>query len=115
MLYIAIPLMLILTGSVDVTIHKIVGSGMIVIGISFYVHFIACYLVPGAYSLLDIITDNFVTQKMIFIDGYIDKSKLFVFNREKRRVGNLSVNEYCFFKTIFAIQNRKTVFTTTYC
>jgi hypothetical protein len=113
-LYIAIPLMLIFTRSVDVNIHRTVGAGAMVIGISIYVHFIACYLMPGACSLLDIITDSFVSQRMNFISGYIDKSKWLIFNREKRKVGNLSVNEYCFFKIVFAIQNRKAVFATTY-
>lgn len=112
-LYIGAPLTLIFTNWIDVNVKDSVGAGFVVIGILLYIYFIVSYLIPGASSLFDLLTNNFKTENMIFISGYIDKSRFLIFNRKKDTVGNLDRNEYCFFRTIFANQTGKSVYNTT--
>ena len=60
-------------------------------------------------------TNNFITEKMVFINSYVDSSRIFVSNKATAKRGKLSIlNEYCFMKILLANQERKAVFSSVF-
>lgn len=116
--FVGIPIILFAINLVDVTLNNEYGNLRVIFviaGISIYFYIIAGYLVPGIYSLFDLITDNFITCKMVYINSYIDKSKFLAFNKATTKVGRVEMlNEHCFMKVLLADHKGKSAFSTTF-
>ena len=118
LLYIVLPIILFSTKLVSITVNKTYGNVGIVLLMALgclYFYYILAFLIPGVYSIADLMTNNFITEKMVFINSYVDSSRIFVSNKATAKRGKLSIlNEYCFMKILFANQERKAVFSSVF-
>lgn len=120
-LFIGVPCVFLLGPWIEIKITDSLGFVLIIVGIIFYTNVILFEIAPGFYALIDLLTNNFCTQKMIFIQGYADRRRLLttkgekkLSHEEKKKFGSCNVYEYAYFYLVFATSEGKRAFFSTF-
>lgn len=119
-LYIACPLFMLLNGWIEIQIADFVGFILIIIWSACFLKAIAFEIVPGLYAFLDLTLNSFRKERMVYLDGYADRRRLFALHGKRKRqkdcqkkYGNTTPYEYAFFDFIFAVtQGKKLLYAT---
>lgn len=84
-LYIACPLFMLLNGWIEIQIADFVGFILIIIWSACFLKAIAFEIVPGLYAFLDLTLNSFRKERMVYLDGYADRRRLFALHGERKR------------------------------
>lgn len=119
-LFVAIPLILLLGPWIEIEIMDSIVFVFILVGIILYFNVILFEIIPGVYALVDLITDDFISQNVVFVEMYADRRRLFATRGEKKqksecskRKGILTRYEYAFFDLRFSTSRGKELFYST--
>ena len=88
-LFVAIPLILLLGPWIEIEIMDSIVFVFILVGIILYFNVILFEIIPGVYALVDLITDDFISQNVVFVEMYADRRRLFATRGEKSKKVNV--------------------------
>lgn len=95
LLYIVLPCILFFSGLVKIIINDKYGSLsyiLIFVGIVLYLIYISTRFIPGIYAICDLVTNNFIEEKMSFVNSYLSDSGLYTRNHNNVSKNRLSVS-----------------------
>ena len=117
LLFIGVPAVFIATDSISLSFHGSIGILIFGVSVLIYIYFLASYFVPGIYTIMDLITRNFVTEKLSYVEGYIANNKFYGFGRDRKSPDETSQKmrlvESFHVRLVLANNKGKTVFRTT--
>lgn len=84
-LFIGVPITLLTTHSISIDLQEGIGVLTLLVFVFLYVYFLASYFIPGIYAVMDLFRQNFVTEKMSYVECYIASNKFYGFRQERKR------------------------------
>ena len=119
LLYIVLPGAGMLSGVVKISVDNSYGSVgiiLIVVGIVLYFSYIATRFIPGIYAIFDLITDNFISEKMVYVNTFTSDSGLYTRTQNRKTaLSNMNQVSIGYLLRITLADNKgKTFFTTVY-
>lgn len=116
-LFIGVPVIFITTNLISISFHSSVGVLVFLASVFLYIYFLASCFIPGIYAIMDLVTKNYVTEKMSYIECYIASNKFYGFKKTKKIdmeiASKIKLSEDLHLRVILAGSKGKTAFRTT--
>ncbi len=115
--YLGIPIILFATDIVQISVNNQygnIGAVFIIAAICYYFLYLTSYFVPGISAILDMLTDNFVTSKMSYIESYVDRSNPYANSRKISADRKAPMDSHCMLKMVMGSNSGKSAYLMSY-